>query len=172
MSFFCRSGFSRRGLAVSSLPVSDRSRNAAIAAILFGAFLALGNHAAGGDDAAGRDANVNADVLFDFDESAVTSKGAAVLAETAEELRETAEGATVSIDGHTDSLGSDAYNQELSEQRAAAVEKVLSDELSDADIDFESAGHGADRPVARNEISGADNPGGRAMNRRVEITVS
>ena len=152
--------------------MSDRSRNAAIAAILFGAFLALGNHAAGGDDTAGSGANVDADVLFDFDESAVTSEGEAILAEAAEDLREAAEGETVAIAGHTDSLGSDAYNQELSEQRAAAVEKVLSDALSGADIDFESAGHGAERPVARNEIAGADNPGGRAMNRRVEISVS
>ena len=143
--------------------MSDGSRSAA-AALLLGAFLALVSLPA--------DAGENTDVLFDFDEAVLTSEGEASLTETAEGLREEAEGEIVSIDGHTDSLGSDAYNQDLSERRAAAVEEFLSEALSDADVSFESAGYGADDPVARNEIAGADNPGGRAQNRRVEISIA
>ena len=70
------------------------------------------------------------------------------------------------IDGHTDDTGSEAYNQELSERRAAAVasylmaEQVLPARLS-------SGGYGELRPVASN-----DTEYGRTLNRRVEITIT
>ncbi|MDO8939768.1 MAG: OmpA family protein [Methylicorpusculum sp.] len=72
----------------------------------------------------------------------------------------------VSVEGHTDSRGSDEYNQDLSERRASAVENALV-----------SAGISRDRISARGygkglPIAGNDSPGGRQMNRRVEIILS
>jgi outer membrane protein OmpA-like peptidoglycan-associated protein len=143
--------------------VASPSRTTIVAAVLLGVFMALTNRPAGGDE--------DADVLFEFDEATLTDEGEELLTETAESLREEAEGHTVVIDGHTDSIGSANYNQDLSERRAAAVVDFLAEVLSEADIEFESAGHGAEDPVARNDIAGADNPNGRAQNRRVEISV-
>lgn len=71
----------------------------------------------------------------------------------------------VVVSGHTDSTGSDAYNQTLSEQRAASVanylrgQKILSDRL-------EIIGFGESRPIASNASAE-----GRELNRRVEITL-
>ena len=76
----------------------------------------------------------------------------------------------MAIGGHTDSNGDDAYNQALSEQRAQSVQAALDSRLDD-DFTFTVAGHGESQPVAANaNDDGSDNPGGRALNRRVEIT--
>lgn len=132
-----------------------------ILAILLGVYIALSPRGAEGAE--------DADVLFEFNEAELTPKGEEVLAETADELRGEAEGGTVAIDGHADGIGSDSYNQSLSERRAEAVEEFLARRLEDAE--FESAGHGSSDPVASEELGGWDNPLGRAKNRRVEITV-
>jgi outer membrane protein OmpA-like peptidoglycan-associated protein len=67
--------------------------------------------------------------------------------------------------GHTDSRGSDASNQDLSERRAAAVRDVLvRDGVNPARITVRGAGEA--RPLSTN-----DTPAGRAMNRRVEVEV-
>lgn len=71
----------------------------------------------------------------------------------------------VEVAGHTDSTGSDAYNQQLSERRASSVasylmsREVLGDRLM-------TVGAGRNRPVASNETAE-----GRQLNRRVEITI-
>ena len=73
------------------------------------------------------------------------------------------------IDGHTDSKGSDQYNQKLSERRAAEakgyfMEKGITEER------IQTAGYGESRPIAKNEnTDGSDNEAGRAKNRRVEF---
>src|SRR5690606_26577842 len=70
----------------------------------------------------------------------------------------------ISIEGHTDSQGEDAYNQQLSEQRAAAVKTYLVETYGiDADR-LETVGHGESRPVGDNAT-----PEGRQQNRRVEL---
>ncbi|HEX4375520.1 MAG TPA: OmpA family protein [Steroidobacteraceae bacterium] len=72
----------------------------------------------------------------------------------------------VRIEGHTDSTGSDAYNQELSERRARSVARSLEDKGVDSSrIDAE--GRGKDLPVATNATAE-----GRQQNRRVEIIFS
>ena len=71
----------------------------------------------------------------------------------------------VQIDGHTDFVGNDAYNQTLSEQRAAAVKAYLVSQ-GIAESRLSSAGYGESRPVADNNTAA-----GKAKNRRVEMTL-
>ena len=73
-------------------------------------------------------------------------------------------GLRIAIEGHTDSDGEDAFNQELSESRAAAVKSYLVDRHGIDASRLESAGFGESRPVADN----AD-PEGKQQNRRVEL---
>jgi outer membrane protein OmpA-like peptidoglycan-associated protein len=73
---------------------------------------------------------------------------------------------TVRIEGHTDSVGSDALNQRLSEQRAAAVRDALVARGVDTRR-IQTVGYGATRPIASNDTSG-----GRQQNRRIEVVVS
>lgn len=70
----------------------------------------------------------------------------------------------LSIEGHTDSSGSDAYNQDLSTRRAAAVRTALVRDFGIPPARLTSAGFGASRPVETN-----DTIAGRAHNRRVEL---
>ena len=68
------------------------------------------------------------------------------------------------ITGHTDNVGTPASNLDLSQRRAAAVARALSDQLAIAKERFTTAGKGDTQPVASNA-----KPEGRAMNRRVEF---
>ncbi len=68
------------------------------------------------------------------------------------------------IEGHTDSQGDDAYNQELSEKRAAAVKSYLCDKYGIAEDRLQSKGFGESNPADTN-----DTPEGRQNNRRVEL---
>ena len=70
------------------------------------------------------------------------------------------------VEGHTDSVGTDAYNQGLSERRANAVRDVLVNQYGLSPDRVNAAGYGESRPVADNAT--AD---GRAINRRVEAEV-
>lgn len=71
----------------------------------------------------------------------------------------------VEIGGHTDDVGSDSYNQNLSDKRAAAVkEYLISKGISERRLS--SKGYGESKPVAKN-----DSDEGRAENRRVEFTI-
>ena len=74
-------------------------------------------------------------------------------------------GVRVSIDGHTDSRGTDAHNQDLSERRAASVREAL-DEMGVVRARFRVIGHGEGSPVASNGSAE-----GRRLNRRVEVTL-
>jgi outer membrane protein OmpA-like peptidoglycan-associated protein len=73
---------------------------------------------------------------------------------------------SVRIEGHTDSLGDDAANQQLSERRAKAVrDAVLARGIDAARV--EAVGYGETRPIAGNAT-----PSGRQKNRRIEIVLS
>lgn len=76
----------------------------------------------------------------------------------------------VTIEGHTDAIGSPAYNQELSERRAEAVRAwLVAQHYGDASL-LQIKGFGKTRPVAANTLAdGSDNPEGRQKNRRVEL---
>jgi outer membrane protein OmpA-like peptidoglycan-associated protein len=77
----------------------------------------------------------------------------------------------VEVRGHTDSIGSAAYNQGLSERRAEAVKAILEDRYPTLKGHVQTHGYGATRPVADNRKNGHDNPEGRRLNRRVEVVV-
>jgi outer membrane protein OmpA-like peptidoglycan-associated protein len=74
-------------------------------------------------------------------------------------------GVRVAIDGHTDSRGTDAYNQALSERRAQSVREAL-DDMGVTRARFRVAGHGEGSPVASNATAE-----GMRLNRRVEVTL-
>jgi len=114
---------------------------------------------------------LSADVLFDFDKSDLRPEAAPTLQKVAEVLR-SSPGAPVTIEGHTDGKGTDAYNQPLSERRAQSVKAWLAANGGVSGAKITTKGWGKTRPVAPNaRPDGSDDPDGRKKNRRVEITV-
>jgi outer membrane protein OmpA-like peptidoglycan-associated protein len=112
-----------------------------------------------------------ADVLFDYDKSDILPKAQQTLAQAAQVIREKAKG-TVRIEGYTDAKGSDAYNQSLSERRAASVKSWFVNKENLRNVTFETQGFGAKNPIASNtKPDGSDDPAGRQKNRRVEIII-
>lgn len=109
------------------------------------------------------------DVLFDFDKSEIRADARPVLARLGEALQAMTD-TPVTIIGHTDAKGTEAYNQELSERRASSVRSWLSD--SGVASPMTTAGKGESTPVVPNEnADGSDNPEGRQKNRRVEFII-
>jgi outer membrane protein OmpA-like peptidoglycan-associated protein len=112
-----------------------------------------------------------ADVLFAFDSDKLTPAAQAELQDTAKLIRDKAKG-PVRVEGHTDSVGSQAYNLGLSERRARAVRDALNQLLGDRPTQFSVKGFGASKPIAPNKNpDGSDNPKGRARNRRVTVAI-
>jgi len=110
-------------------------------------------------------------VNFDFDRSTLRPDAVAILNEAVEILRRYPE-LRVEVAGHTDSIGTDAYNQRLSERRAKAVYDHLASNGITADRLVGPTGYGESRPIAPNtNADGSDNPEGRARNRRTELNV-
>lgn len=107
-------------------------------------------------------------VLFDFDKAQVRTDAGEVLDGLSGALAKVSARA-IEVRGHTDAKGSDAYNQELSERRAQAVVAAL--RQRGVAQDASARGYGETQPVAPNEVDGRNNPGGRQLNRRVEIFV-
>lgn len=105
-----------------------------------------------------------ADVLFDFDKSILKNEGKGKLDDLASKLRALDLEVVIAI-GHTDSIGSDAYNQSLSVRRAESVKAYLVSK-GVAPNRIYTEGKGEKQPVASNKTSD-----GRAKNRRVEIEV-
>ena len=105
-----------------------------------------------------------ADTFFDFDKSVLKPAGKTKLDDLASKLQ----GIDIEVvvaTGHTDSIGSDAYNIKLSLRRANAVKAFLVSKGIPADRIF-TAGKGEGTPVASNKTRD-----GRAKNRRVEVEV-
>jgi outer membrane protein OmpA-like peptidoglycan-associated protein len=103
-------------------------------------------------------------VTFAFDSSDVNSQFYPVLDKVAATLGEYNK-TVIEVAGHTDSVGSDVYNQQLSEKRANSVAAYLSSHGVDRSR-VVTVGAGEAHPVASNETET-----GRAQNRRVEITI-
>jgi OOP family OmpA-OmpF porin len=103
-------------------------------------------------------------VNFDFDKATIRPDAKVILDEAASQLSKNPD-VRVSVEGHTDSVGADAYNQKLSERRAASVKSYLVGKgVSDARL--ATTGYGESKPIASNNTKD-----GRALNRRVELLV-
>jgi outer membrane protein OmpA-like peptidoglycan-associated protein len=115
---------------------------------------------------------LSADLLFDFDQHDLKPEAEAELTSLALLVREKSSG-TARIYGHTDARGSEEYNQALSERRAKSVRQWLIEHGDlGPDIEIETRGMGEGHPVAPNtNPDGSDNAEGRALNRRVEVSI-
>ncbi len=109
--------------------------------------------------------NLPADVLFDFDKSEIRPDAAKALADLATIIRANPGGRT-RLEGHTDSVGNDRYNQALSERRAESVRRWLVDNEKLDASKLITKGWGMTKPIAPN-----DTEANRQKNRRLEAIV-
>lgn len=124
------------------------------------------------EEAGGVRYTLSADVLFDFDSEALRPASREALVALSNDVRRRFENPVIVVEGHTDAKGSDAYNEALSERRAASVAAFLSGEEGFPPTAIETLGLGESRPAAPNETpEGQDDPEGRQLNRRVELLV-
>ncbi|MBD3830934.1 MAG: OmpA family protein [Arcobacter sp.] len=107
---------------------------------------------------------INLNINFDTDKSVIKDSYNSRIAEFAKMMKANPK-LKASIEAHTDSVGSNAYNQKLSERRAASTVKALTD-LGVDSTKIKAVGFGETRPVASNETVE-----GRAENRRVEAVM-
>lgn len=105
-----------------------------------------------------------ADAFFDFDKAVLKPEGKAKLDDLTSKLQGMNLEVIIAV-GHTDSVGTDAYNQKLSVRRAEAVKAYLVSKGIEANRVY-TEGKGEKQPVADNKTAA-----GRAKNRRVEIEV-
>ncbi len=110
-------------------------------------------------------ATMREQVLFDFDKATLKPQASTSLAKVAAVLRKY-DKTEITVAGHTDNVGSAAYNRALSLRRADAVRLFLI-EHGIAPSRLHALGFGFDRPVASNATAA-----GRALNRRVELHIT
>jgi outer membrane protein OmpA-like peptidoglycan-associated protein len=116
------------------------------------------------EDALTKDCRVEVPgIYFDFNRATLKPESTATLTTIADLLKRHTDW-RVSIEGHTDNVGTDAYNQDLSMRRADAVRTALLRDFAIGASRLTSAGFGERRPVETN-----DTIAGRARNRRVEL---
>ncbi len=113
--------------------------------------------------------SIPADVLFAFNSATLRPEASAALAQTLASIRQAIPAPMIRVEGNTDSIGSDSYNQRLSLQRARAVANWLETQGIPPGA-ITTVGNGKSKPVAPNTLpDGRDNPQGRALNRRVDL---
>ncbi len=129
-----------------------------------GAVAAAAKPAAVAPVAAASKVTYAADAFFDFDKAVVKPAGKAKLDDLVSKVKGINLEVIIAV-GHTDSIGSDAYNQKLSVRRAEAVKAYLVSKGIEKNRIY-TEGKGEKQPVASNKTKE-----GRAKNRRVEIEV-
>lgn len=105
------------------------------------------------------------DILFEFDRARLTSEARRNVSEIGRIISTEAAGRRVSVEGHTDSVGTVSYNQRLSEERAHSVAQALGEQGVPRRI-IRVRGYGESQPIATNRTTD-----GRARNRRVEVII-
>jgi outer membrane protein OmpA-like peptidoglycan-associated protein len=144
----------------STFPVEDWA--GAVEDIAFPVASADGAVVDGGDNTF----ELASDVLFEFDRSDLTPRATDELTAIAEKITASgAAGSPITVVGHTDDVGEDAYNQRLSTDRAESVRAALAAALG-PQANVTATGRGESEPIADNAT-----PQGQSRNRRVEITV-
>lgn len=108
---------------------------------------------------------IASDVLFASDQSTLSDQATAALDRAITQIQQVAADGTVQVIGHTDDVGTDEYNQGLSERRAQAVQAYLDQRLPEA-YTTTAEGRGKSEPAVEGTSTEA-----RALNRRVEIVV-
>jgi OOP family OmpA-OmpF porin len=103
-------------------------------------------------------------ILFDFDKTAIKPDGAKILDRLVEFLNQNPD-KKVELEGHTDWIGTEKYNQGLSERRAASVKNYLVKKGINLNR-IATRGFGETKPIADNKTRD-----GRAKTRRVEVKV-
>ena len=106
---------------------------------------------------------LNSAVLFDFDKSALLPEAKKELDKIVEQIK-LQKPSKIVIEGHTDNIGVEQYNQTLSEKRAAAVKDYITSKLIPSKLKMKSIGYGSSLPTASN-----DTKQGQDKNRRVSI---
>ena len=102
---------------------------------------------------------------FAFDKDEVDSRDKKIVAEGSRLIDKHNIKGTIVIEGHTDNRGTEKYNQDLSERRAANTEKEFKNNIQKAEnINYNTKGYGETKPIESN-----DTPEGRAANRRTNV---
>jgi outer membrane protein OmpA-like peptidoglycan-associated protein len=115
--------------------------------------------------------NLSGDLLFDYDKASLKPDAENALKKVAVVLSQFPE-SHVTVEGYTDSKGTESRNMQLSRERAQAVKNWLVKNGNIPEANISIKGLGEQYPVAPNtNENGADNPLGRALNRRVSIVV-
>jgi OOP family OmpA-OmpF porin len=109
--------------------------------------------------------SITLQIEFDYDKDDVRPEYNSQIEEVANFLKAYPD-KDVSLEGHTDSEGSDAYNDDLSKRRAESVKNVLTETFGVDAARIATEGYGEARPVATNET-----PEGRQQNRRVVANI-
>jgi outer membrane protein OmpA-like peptidoglycan-associated protein len=103
------------------------------------------------------------EIHFEFNSAAITAEADPQLRELGAALRDPRlNGSTISINGHTDGVGGDAFNQKLSERRAATIKWYLVNNFKLRPADLHAVGYGKQRPKNKADVFAPEN-------RRVEI---
>ncbi len=105
-------------------------------------------------------------IQFDFNKATIRSESDSLLAEIAKVINENPQIKLIRVEGHASSEGSDAYNLDLSERRAASVRKHLTKKGNVEKGRLVSKGYGETQPIESN-----DTESGREANRRVEFII-
>jgi len=114
---------------------------------------------------AGETVSLKSSILFDYKSATLKAGAKSGLKEVAAKLRERPD-AVILIEGHTDNIGGEQYNRQLSQSRALAVRDFFVDDEGLHKLRFETKGYGSTRPVSANTTEQ-----GRELNRRVEIII-
>jgi outer membrane protein OmpA-like peptidoglycan-associated protein len=110
-------------------------------------------------------------VLFEFNKATLAQSDIAEL-NKAKDFVKKYPTSRVLLEGHTDNIGSEKYNMELSQKRAEAVRQHLIQAGAVDAARISAIGFGSTKPIAPNRTeNGKDNPEGRTKNRRVEIVI-
>jgi outer membrane protein OmpA-like peptidoglycan-associated protein len=106
---------------------------------------------------------IDLEVYFDFNSAAITPQAEPQLHELGAALSDARlKGATISINGHTDGVGGDAFNKKLSERRAAMIKEYLVDNFQLPAANLRTIGYGKSRPKNKMDPNASEN-------RRVEV---
>ena len=110
--------------------------------------------------------NLDSAVLFETGKHELKEEGVLAIKALAEQMKNLQKG-TITVEGHTDDVGSDTTNKTLSQKRAASVAAALREAINKPAFKWKEVGHGEANPIVQN-----DSDENRAKNRRVEILVT